>query len=223
MASTTRPGLSVAAALAIATALATSPMPGEAQSTAQSTSRSTAQSTASRSLTGGSRPGIDVVHYEFRVSIPNGVLPDTVSAEATITAARTARADSLVLDLVPAMRVEATTVNGANVEARREGATVRVPLPPGARDTVRVTVKYRGHPTDGLIIRRDSAGYWTAFADHFPDRARQWLPTVDHPSDKATVEWIVRAPSTHRVIANGELQEETPELTASGGGFTVTR
>ena len=34
---------------------------------------------------------------------------------------------------------------------------------------------------------------------------------VDHPSDKALVEWDVRAPATHRVIANGALLEETTE------------
>ncbi|HEX4933170.1 MAG TPA: M1 family metallopeptidase, partial [Gemmatimonadaceae bacterium] len=41
-------------------------------------------------------------------------------------------------------------------------------------------------------------------------------PTVDHPSDKATVEWTVRSPATHRVIANGELLEETPEPAENG-------
>jgi aminopeptidase N len=179
---------------------------------------------AQGSRTGAKRPGIDVLHYAFRVDIPNRPLPDTVAVEATITAARTGSADSLVLDLASAMHVDATTVNGVSVSAGRDSVTLRLPLPAGQRDTVRVVVRYRGHPSDGLIIRRDSAGYWTAFADHFPDRARQWLPTVDHPSDKATVEWTVRAPSTHRVIANGELQEETPDVRkGTGEGFTVTR
>ena len=63
---------------------------------------------------------------------------------------------------------------------------------------------------DGLIIRTDSAGRWTAFGDNWPNRARNWIPSIDHPSDKATVTWTVRAPSERRVVANGELVEETP-------------
>ncbi|MEO6444869.1 MAG: M1 family metallopeptidase [Gemmatimonadaceae bacterium] len=179
---------------------------------------------AQQSKTGGSRPGLDVLHYEFRVDFPARAFPDTIAVVSTITVARVAPTDTLVLDLRDVMRVDETRVNDAVVRAVRDGQTVRVPLPAGGRDTLRVAVRYRGTPVDGLIIRRDSAGYWTAFADHFPDRAHQWLATVDHPSDKATVEWIVRAPMSHRVIANGELLEETPELArASGMSFMLTR
>src|SRR5207247_2753219 len=52
-----------------------------------------------------------------------------------------------------------------------------------------------GPVTDGLIMRSDTAWGWTAFADNWPDRGRHWIPSVDHPSDKATVSWTVRAPS----------------------------
>ena len=168
------------------------------------------------SRTGGSRPGIDVLHYDFRVDFSPRGLDDTVRVASVVTIARTARADSLVLDLRPALRVDETRVNGTVVTTRRDSASVRIPLPAGVRDTLRVEVRAHGRPTDGLIVRRDSSGSWTAFADHFPDRAREWLPTVDHPSDKATVEWTVRAPAAYRVVANGELQEETPEPAAGG-------
>ena len=42
-----------------------------------------------------------------------------------------------------------------------------------------------------------------------PNRARNWLPTIDHPSDKATLEFLVTAPSKYQVIANGLQIEET--------------
>lgn len=183
---------------------------------------SAAQSRPSK--TGGSRPGIDVLHYDFRVDFSPRGIDDTVRVTSTLTVARTARADSLVLDLRGAMRVDEVRVNGAVVAVTRDSASVRVPLPAGMRDTLRVSVRVHGRPTDGLIVRKDSSGTWTAFADHFPDRAREWLPTVDHPSDKATVEWTVRTPATHRVIANGELQEETPEpATVGRPAMLVTR
>ncbi len=180
---------------------------------------------AQRSLTGGSQPGIDVLHYEFRVDFPARALPDTLQFVSTAVARRTARVQSVDLDLTTAMQVEAVTVNGTAAPFRHDSAKVRVSLAAGNGDTLRIVVRYRGAPKDGLIIRRDSTGgYWTAFGDNFPDRARQWLATVDHPSDKATVEWIVRAPQSHRVVANGELLEETPELLAGGApGMLLTR
>jgi aminopeptidase N len=180
---------------------------------------------AQRSLTGGSQPGIDVLHYEFRIDFPQRPFPDTLQFVSTTLARRTARVQSVALDLTNDLSVDGVTVNGDTAPFRHDSARVRVTLPAGNGDTLRIAVRYHGSPKDGLIVRRDSAGgYWTAFGDNFPDRARQWLAAVDHPSDKATVEWIVRAPQSHRVIANGELLEETPELQASGGpGMMLTR
>ncbi|MCC6927817.1 MAG: M1 family metallopeptidase [Gemmatimonadaceae bacterium] len=168
------------------------------------------------SRTGGSRPGIDVQHYDFRVDFSERGLDDSVRVSSTLTVFRSGRVDTLRLDLGGGMRVEGVEVNDRSVTFGRDSASLRIPLPNGSIDTLRVAVRVIGRPTDGLIIRRDSAGTWTAFADHFPDRARAWLPTVDHPSDKATVAWTVRSPATHRVIANGELLEETPEPAAAG-------
>jgi len=179
---------------------------------------------AQRSLTGASQPGIDVLHYEFHIDFPLRPFPDTLQFVATATARRTAGVQSVALDLTNELRVDGVTVNGDSARFRHDSAKVFVSLPAGSGDTLRITVRYHGAPKDGLIVSRDSAGYWTAFGDNFPDRARQWLAAVDHPSDKATVEWIVRAPQSHRVIANGELLEETPQLQASGApGLMLTR
>jgi aminopeptidase N len=43
------------------------------------------------------------------------------------------------------------------------------------------------------------------FADNWPNRARFWFPSVDHPSDKATVRYMVHAPESWAVVANGRL------------------
>lgn len=201
-----------------ATMLPATTLPAVALAQSRSQPRTVAPRDSSRvSRTGGSRPGLDVQHYDFGVDFSPRGLDDTVRVSSTITLYRTARADTLRLDLRPAMLVESAEVNGGMVRFLRDSASVRLPLPPGARDTLRVALRYRGRPTDGLIVRRDSVGNWTAFADHFPDRAREWLATVDHPSDKATVEWTVRTPPGYRVIANGELQEETPEPASAAG------
>ncbi len=211
-------GVALAAFLLGASALA------GAQARTTSATGAAAAEGARPSKTGGSRPGLDVQHYDFHVDFSPRGLDDTVRVASTITVYRSARADTLVLDLRSAMRVDDAQVNGTPVTTRRDSASVRIPLPAGMRDTLRVALRYRGKPTDGLIIRKDSSGTWTAFADHFPDRAREWLATVDHPSDKATVEWTVRTPVGYRVIANGELQEETPQpATANAPAMLLTR
>ncbi|HYW50110.1 MAG TPA: M1 family aminopeptidase [Gemmatimonadaceae bacterium] len=179
------------------------------------------QSPASR--TGGPRPGIDVLHYTFRVEFPDAAFPDTVRFVATTQASRTSAVGTLELDLAASMRVDSVNVNASSARFRRAGDSVLVTLPPGERDTLQVAVFYRGMPSDGLIIQRDSSLGWTAFGDNFPDRARQWLAVVDHPADKALVTWDVLAPATHRVIANGALLDETPDAAPSAVPRVRTR
>ncbi|MSR06851.1 MAG: M1 family peptidase, partial [Gemmatimonadetes bacterium] len=68
--------------------------------------------------------------------------------------------------------------------------------------------RYHGVPGPGLRIGKNKYGERTFFSLNWPDKARQWLPLIDHPSDKATSEFIVTAPVRYRVVANGLLQEE---------------
>lgn len=71
------------------------------------------------------------------------------------------------------------------------------------------TIYYLGIPADGLIISKNKYGDRTFFGDNWPNRARNWFPCVDHPSDKAYVTFKITAPFHYQVIANGLLTEET--------------
>ncbi len=153
------------------------------------------------------RPGIDVVHYELTLDLPDS--GNVIHGRAELAVRRTAPVDTLTLDLI-ALAVDSVLVNDRPVRIRRDTGSIRIPLPPGSRDSLSIAVRYGGGVTDGLIVRTDSLGRWTGFGDNWPSRARYWIPSVDHPSDKATVTWTVRAPSERRVVANGELLEETP-------------
>ena len=64
-------------------------------------------------------------------------------------------------------------------------------------------------PSAGLRIGKNRHGERTFFSENWPDQAHRWLPTVDHPSDKATSEFFVTAPARYQVVSNGLLQEET--------------
>ncbi|MGH7719515.1 MAG: M1 family metallopeptidase, partial [Gemmatimonadaceae bacterium] len=151
--------------------------------------------------------GIDVVDYELLLELPDS--GSAMEGRAVLAVARTGAVDTLRLDLIE-LRVDSVLVNNRPVAFVRDRSTIRIPLSPGTGERFSVAVRYGGAVKDGLIIRTDSLGRWTAFGDNWPNRARHWIPSVDHPSDKATVSWIVVAPSARRVVANGDLLEETP-------------
>ena len=167
------------------------------------------------------RPGVDVLDYAITLDLPDRGA--SVEGRAVLSVRRSAPADMFVLDLV-ALRVDSVLVNDQPVAFTRTDSLIRIPTARVVGDSFTVTVRYGGEPKDGLIIRTDSTGRWTGFGDNWPNRARNWIPSVDHPSDKATVTWTVRAPSDRKVVANGELMEETP-LPARPGSAprTLTR
>ena len=164
------------------------------------------------------RPGIDVLDYLFTLELPD--TGATIRGDATVTVRRTARVDSLVLDLRD-LRVTRVLLDGRTRRFVRDDSTIRILLPRGSDGTFRIGVQYNGRVTDGLIVRRDSARRWTYFGDNWPNRARHWLPTVDHPSDKATVTWVVRGPRGRTVVANGSLQETTTSGTGRRARVTT--
>jgi aminopeptidase N len=69
-------------------------------------------------------------------------------------------------------------------------------------------IHYSGVPSDGLIISRNKFGDRTFFGDNWPNRGRHWLPLVDHPSDKAYVEFQIKAPEKYQVVSVGTNLEE---------------
>src|SRR5215831_19071632 len=167
------------------------------------------------------RPGIHVTDYAITLDLPERGA--SIEGRAVLAVRRWAPVDTVVLDLV-GLRVDSVLVDERPVTFARTDSLVRIPIARVVGDSFSVTVRYRGEPKDGLIIRTDSAGRWTAFGDNWPNRARNWIPSIDHPSDKATVTWTVRAPSDRRVVANGELMEETPLPASPGSGpRTLTR
>lgn len=155
---------------------------------------------------GDYRPGFDVLDYDLTIDLPeNGRM---IRGTAVLTVRRTAdtaggaNRDTLTLDLVR-LAVANVTVDSQVVRFGRTADAIHIPVGASQRDTIRVAVSYSGEVTDGLVIRTDSQGRWTAFGDNWPNRARHWIPSIDHPSDKATVSWTVRTPPGRTVVANG--------------------
>lgn len=153
------------------------------------------------------RPGVDVQSYDLSLDLPT--TGNVISGYAVLLVRHTARVDTLVLDLIR-LAVDSVRMDGVRVPFTRTVNEIHMPFRPRGKQSVRVEVAYHGAVEDGLIVRTDSAGRWTGFGDNWPNRARYWIPSVDHPSDKATVSWSVTAPSERTVVANGVLVDRTP-------------
>jgi aminopeptidase N len=164
------------------------------------------------------QPGIDVLHYAFRLALTDD--SDAVLGETTV-AFRVLEdgTAALVLDLAGplpegagrGMSVAAVTETDRPLRFERSGDHLRILLErPGRHGERReVVVRYHGIPAGGLLIAPNRHGDRTFFSDNWPDKARQWLPVVDHPYDKATSEFLVTAPAHYQVVSNGLLVEET--------------
>ena len=158
------------------------------------------------------QPGVDALHYVLRLTL--GDDSNEVRGEATLRfLADNVR--EVFLDLASTsggkgMTVSAVTRDGVPVSFTHQNDRLHIsfpsPVPVGAE--VSVTVQYHGVPADGLRLIANMHGERTAFSESWPNRARQWLPMIDHPYDKATGEFIVTARAHYQVVANGLLVEE---------------
>jgi aminopeptidase N len=81
--------------------------------------------------------------------------------------------------------------------------TIQFQTPVKAGERKEIGITYEGVPDNGLIITKNKYGHRVFFADNWPNRARNWLPCVDHPADKAALDFIVTAPYHYQVISNG--------------------
>lgn len=157
---------------------------------------------------------LDVQHYTFQLVLRDDT--DQIKGGALVTTRYLASVDTLVLDLVApqgdgkGMAVLEVLEDGEKIpfEHRGEQLHIALPSPPSAEEERQYSITYEGIPADGLIIAENKYGDRTFFGDNWPNRAHHWLPCIDHPSDKATVEFVVTAPSHYQVVGSGlELEE----------------
>ncbi|MEZ5429515.1 MAG: M1 family metallopeptidase [Pyrinomonadaceae bacterium] len=155
---------------------------------------------------------IDIRHYRFELNLTDQ--SDEINGRAAVTVKFKKDQDAFSLDLKKKAGEKGMEVLGVSSENQKvpfnhEGEMLKLSYPAKAGEIREFLITYRGIPETGLIISKNKYGDRTFFGDNWPDRGHQWLPVVDHPSDKATVEWIVRAPSHYQVIGNGRLRERT--------------
>jgi aminopeptidase N len=151
----------------------------------------------------------DVLHYRIEVALDERAR--TIRGAVTVT----------LVPLRPALRVvdldaEALTIEGARLGGQDlpfdlldKGVRVRLSAPASFHDTLKLTLRYSGHPQRGLYFVGPDSSYpsrpwqmWTQGEDmdnHF------WFPCYDYPNDMATSEVNVTVNEKFTAVSNGRL------------------
>ena len=159
-------------------------------------------------------PNIDILNYSFELHLNDST--DIIFGTANINLHIEPSENNVRLDLISAnsdgngMVVHSVLFNGNKVPYTHKNNELNISTD-GLKYSIYdvITIEYSGIPLTGLIIGDNMHGDRTFFSDNWPNKARNWLPLVDHPYDKSTSEFIVFAPNHYQVISNGLLVEET--------------
>lgn len=163
----------------------------------------------------------DVQQYVFGLSLNDD--NNEIEGESLITVDFKEGVKPFALDLIGksgAYGMDVLGVSEADAKANYEYVGDKILITPTANGpaTRTFTVRYRGIPQRGLVIDTTKFGQRSFFGDNWPNLARHWLPCVDHPYDKATVEFRITAPDHYDVVATGKKIEESH----LGNGYKLT-
>jgi aminopeptidase N len=153
------------------------------------------------------RQPLDVLHYDVSVSfVPALAYEGRARLDVRLLAEGLTE---IALDF-DGPHVDRVSMHGERLPFRHEGGHLVVGLgrPRRQGEIVPLLVEYHGVPDGkGLRAARNAHGHSTLFADNWPENARRWIPSIDHPSDKATVDFTVTAEDRYDVVAPGRLVE----------------
>lgn len=158
---------------------------------------------------------LEPVHLDIDLSVDldrqaiSGVVTSTVEA-------RRAGPRTLALNAVD-LAVEAVEdADGHSLSWSYDGDVLRATWaePFSSDEARRLAVRYEvERPVTGLFFSGPGQDYpdapWFAATDHETERARHWLPCVDHPSVRPRLDFRLRAASRFTILANGEEVSET--------------
>ncbi len=148
---------------------------------------------------------VDVLTYDVRLDIGDAEIRGDVVVEAAVPL----EVSQLALDAV-GLTVSSVTVDGEAAVFEQLDAELLIELPIGRAERVTAVVEYSASPRP--IRSSDlSAGWFDvpggSYVLNEPDGARTWLPSNDHPSDKALWRFQLGVPAGTVAVANGELEQ----------------
>lgn len=168
-------------------------------------SNSTAQDTYKRNTS------VDVQSYVFDLKLND--VSNKITGETTVTVTQL-KEGSFALDLIAksneyGMTVSKVSEGGRIVDYSYIDNKININPAAATKKERTFTINYAGIPERGLVIDTTKFGQRSFFGDNWPNLARHWLACVDHPYDKASVEFRITAPEHYDVVATGEKIEES--------------
>lgn len=152
-------------------------------------------------------PGMDVQHYEVDLTVDEEL---AASGTVTLTIEATDELGQVAID-ARSLTVEEVTLDGDAVTFVHDEPEllVRPDAAIAAGTTFDLTVAFVDDPdiAPGANevgpgwIRSDDGSY--SFTVNEPEATRDWLPSLDHPSDKATWRFTITPPPGAAAVANG--------------------
>ncbi|MGI9530142.1 M1 family metallopeptidase [Lutimonas sp.] len=164
----------------------------------------------------------NVQHYEFNLQLNDK--NNEIKGESTIYVNFENGIDTFSLDLIKnqgdfGMRLKEVLENGEKANYDYSNDKIHITPSQQGDQTREYTIKYAGIPEKGLVIDTTKYGQRSFFGDNWPNLARYWLACVDHPYDKASVEFKIIAPDHYDVVATGKKIEES----SLGNDLKMTR
>jgi aminopeptidase N len=161
---------------------------------------------------------IDMIHYAFNLTFSDQ--SDEMKGIASITLqCKQKDVKQIRLDLInqsdkwkgKGMSVQSVLLNDKALKFthKNDELLIQLDASPAINESITIVVTYSGIPAGGMKIQPTKFGDRSFMCENWPNNARHWLPTVDHPYDKATSEFIVTAPAHYKVVSNGLLLEES--------------
>ncbi|MGB0384592.1 MAG: M1 family aminopeptidase [Ardenticatenaceae bacterium] len=151
------------------------------------------------------------LHVDVANKMAQGVVTTTVKA-------RRGGVTVLKLDALDLEVTEVRDADGHELSWRYDDAQITIgwQTPFAAGEQRQVGVTYRvTEPVDGMYFSQPNEAYpnqaWYATTDHETERARHWLPCIDLPNVRTTLDIRLRAESRFTILANGYLVEEREE------------
>jgi aminopeptidase N len=128
----------------------------------------------------------------------------------TTVVGRDAEARGIQLDAIDFQELQVEDADGHPLSFSYDGRKLDVSwdAPPGKGERRRLRVRYRvERPITGMLFSWPEEAYPErprfVATDHETERARYWLPCVDHPSVRTRLDFALRADASFTALANG--------------------
>lgn len=154
-------------------------------------------------------PDVDVISYDVRLDVD--VSAGSFAAVVGVVADVTPGVAELVLD-AQGLSIDSVTIDGEAALFDQIDDELLIALEADRSRRVAASIVYSATPDETFSVVGLPAGWFKtaggAYVLNEPDGSRRWMPSNDHPSDKATWRFEIAVPDDVIAIANGELVQE---------------